>query len=168
MTNVETKTDAEIDSWIRNYESKGGTSAPFYGALLEERARRSQAKHKLDFNRSLEHLKRAAIGQVCTTYGALAAASNVAWSQARHQMNGPNGHLDRLLDICHARGLPMLTALCVNHDGVADGELGEGALTGFAAGARRLGLAVGDARMFHHQMRDECWLWGKSHARTAR
>ncbi|GGJ56481.1 hypothetical protein GCM10011393_28360 [Sphingopyxis bauzanensis] len=157
----ETKTDAEIDSWIRNHETKGGTAAPLYGQLLEERARRTQTKHRLSFDRSLEHLKTAAIDQVCTTYGALAAASDVDWSQARHQMNGTNGHLDRLLDICHARGLPMLTALCVNQAGVMDGELGDDALVGFASGARRLGLSVSDPREFHHQMRDDCWRWGR-------
>jgi hypothetical protein len=79
-------------------------------------------------------------------------------------MNGPSGHLDRLLDLCHARGLPLLTAICVNQSGVADGELGKDALTGFAAGARRLGLLFADDRAFHHKCRDECWQWGRDQA----
>lgn len=161
MADIESKTDAEIDSWIRNHETKGGTAAPLYSKLLEERVRRAQARHKLSFDRSLEHLKETAINQVCTTYGALAAASNVDWSQARHQMNGINGHLDRLLDICHVRGLPMLAALCVNQSGLVGGELGDDALAGFASGARRLGLSVEDPRAFHHQMRNDCWRWGQ-------
>lgn len=155
-----TKTDAEIDTWIRNHENAGKTSSPLYLALLDHRVGRAQLKQKLDFDRSLAHLKQAAVNQSCTSYGALAAASGVEWSRARHQMNGPNGHLDRLLDLCHARGLPLLTAICVNQANVADGELGEEALAGFVAGARRLGIAVGDARDFHHRCRDECWAWG--------
>lgn len=79
-------------------------------------------------------------------------------------MNGPNGHLDRLLDICHARGLPLLTAICVNQNKVAIGELGEDALAGFANGARRLGLKVHDPFRFHQQCREACWEWGRSHA----
>lgn len=155
------KTDNEIEVWIRNHEAKGGTSAPLYAQLLEERARRSQAKQRLNFDRSLDHLKQAAVAQICTTYGALAAASGVDWSQARHQMNGPTGHLDRLLDICHARSLPLLTAICVNQGNVADGELGADALAGFVAGAKRLGISVGDARIFHHESRERCWQWGR-------
>ena len=156
-----TKTDSEIETWIRNHEKAEKTSVPLYLELLEERVRRAQMKHKLDFNRSLAHLKQTAIDQTCTTYGALAAASGVEWSQARHQMNGTNGHLDRLLDICHARGLPLLTAIVVNQGNIADGELGEDALAGFTTGARRLGFSVADPVGLHHSCRDECWAWGE-------
>lgn len=154
------KKDAEIESWIRNHENVGKTSEPLYRELLEERARRTQAKQKLDFGISLEHLKQTAIHQTCTSYGELAKASGVDWSTARHQMNGPNGHLDRLLDICHARGLPLLTAICVNQDKIAVRELSEEALAGFVAGARRLGLKVTNPVEFHHRCRRDCWEWG--------
>jgi hypothetical protein len=157
---LKTKTDRQIDQWITNHETKGETASPLYLALLEERVARVQATHKLSFEKSLEHLKQAAIEQRCTTYGALAAASNVDWSHARHQMNGPQGHLDRLLDICHVRGLPLLTALCVNQNGVSKGELGKEALEGFANGARRLGISVIDPKTFHEQCRDASWQWG--------
>ena len=155
------KTDGQIHQWIVNHEIGAATSAPLYIALLEERAKRAQATQTLNFEQSLQHLKRAAIEQRCTTYGDLAAESGVDWSKARHQMNGPHGHLDRLLDICHARGLPLLTAICVNRDGVADGELGKDALAGFANGARRLGIRVDDPLDFHHNCRDACWEWGR-------
>lgn len=155
------KSDREIEQWIANHEAKGETAATLYLALLEDRIRRAQATQKMSFERSLDHLKHAAIEQSCTTYGALAAASGVEWSKARHRMNGPKGHLDRLLDICHVRGLPLLTAICVNQGGVAGGELGEDALTGFANGAMRLGISVGDPLAFHHASRDACWAWGR-------
>jgi len=165
--NLTPKSDPEIDSWIRNYEKANRTSDDLYIELLEERARRTQMKQGLNFDRSLEHLKQAAMDRKCTSYGELAKASGVEWSKARHQMNGSSGHLDRLLDICHARGLPLLTAICVNQGNVTDGELGEEALEGFAAGARRLGLAVTDPLDFHHRCREECWEWGAK-ARAAR
>ena len=123
------KTDAELDQWIANHETaRGGTAKPLFRQLLEERAERSQAKQKLSFARSLAHLRQTAIGQVCTTYGALAQASDVEWSQARYQMNGKNGHLERLHELCYARGFPLLTALCVNQRSVSDCELGDDAL----------------------------------------
>jgi hypothetical protein len=161
LMDLPAKSDREIGQWIANHEAKGETSAPLYMALLEDRIRRTQAAHKMSFEHSLDHLKQAAIDQQCTTYGTLAAASNVEWSKARHQMNGANGHLDRLLDICHVKGLPLLTAICVNQAGVANGELGEEALEGFANGARRLGISVSDPLAFHHASRDACWAWGR-------
>ena len=165
---LETKTDKEIDQWIVNHEQKpGGAALPFYHQLLEERARRAQQKQKLNMEHSLACLKDAAVRQTCVTYGELAAASGVEWSQARHQMNGSTGHLDRLLDLCHARGLPLLTAICVNQAGVSTGELGEDALAGFVAAAQRLGFLITDDRAFHHQSRDECWLWGREQTRKA-
>lgn len=164
MTRVDLtrKLDAEIDSWIFNYEFREKTSDPFYFELLEERARRSQEKQALNLEKSLDALKAAARQGICITYGDLAKASGVEWSKARHQMNGKHGHLDRLLEICHARQLPLLTAICVNQGGLADGELEDSALLGFAEGARRIGRSVTDPLAFHHSCRDQCWAWGRA------
>lgn len=155
------KTDVQIETWVRNHEEKGATSTSLYRELLEERLRRAQNTHRLNFEKSLMHLMQTATEQRCTSYGKLASASEVSWSQARHQMNGPNGHLDRLLDICHARGLPLLTAICVNQDSLVDGTLGKDALAGFVGGARRLGRPVTDAQSFHETCREECFAWGR-------
>ena len=159
------KTDTEIEQWIINHERRpNGRARPLYGLLLEERARRSDGKQLLKLDRSLDHLKQAARAGRCTTYGALAAASDVEWSRARQQMNGASGHLERLLDVCHARELPLLTAICVNQEGLETAELGEDALRGFVAGAERLGLRVEDPREFHRKCVEACWAWGRLHA----
>jgi hypothetical protein len=167
MGDLADKSDSEIEQWIKNHEAKKATSIPFYRELLEERARRTQLKHTLNLERSLAHLKEAAIRQKCTTYGDMAKASGIEWSVARHQMNGPHGHLDRLLELCYARGFPLLTAICVNQDRLEEGELGDDALAGFVAGARRMGLAVTDERAFHNQSKEECWRWGREHSRAS-
>jgi hypothetical protein len=161
MTQLSNKSDREISNWIKNHEDQRQTESDLYRALLLERARRSQASQKMSFENSLARLKDAARDQKCISYGDLAAASGVEWSQARHQMNGPNGHLDRILEICHATHLPLLTAICVNQQNLAIGELGKEALAGFVTGAQRLGLNVSDPLAFHHSCRDECWEWGK-------
>jgi hypothetical protein len=162
MTDFSSKTDAEIDQWIANYEKGGQTEAARYYELLEERGRRSGKRQGLDLERSLSALKQAAISGICITYGDLAKASGVEWSKARHQMNGKHGHLDRLLELCHARQLPLLTAICVNQSGLRDGELEENALFGFAEGARRIGRTFADELAFHHACREECWSWGQT------
>lgn len=168
MTDFSNKTDVEIDQWIVNFEKRGQTEAAIYLELLEERGRRAGRRQGLDLEKSLSALKQAAISNTCITYGDLAKASGVDWSKARHQMNGKHGHLDRLLEICHARKLPLLTAICVNQSGLQDGELEENALTGFAEGARRIGRSFDDDLEFHHVCREECWTWGRMQSASLR
>lgn len=162
MIDLTTKTDAQIDNLIRNHEEKDARDRPLYPVLLEERARRAQARSSLNFEKSLDLLRRAAIERRCVSYGDLAQASDVPWSEARHKMNGARGHLDLLLDICHATGLPLLSAICVNKGNLASGELDPSALAGFVQGARRLGFKVTDELAFHHACRDACWKWGEA------
>ncbi|MGL6209776.1 MAG: hypothetical protein ACRC14_08110 [Paracoccaceae bacterium] len=162
MTDFSRKTNQQIDQWIENHERKNARTAPLYAELLLERARRGEDRSTLKLDRSLATLRDAAMALGCVTYGDLAKASGSEWQKVRHRMNGPGGHLDQLLDVCHAQGLPMLAALCVNEEGRETGELGPAALAGFAAGARRLGYTMIDERAFHHSRRDECWEWGKA------
>jgi hypothetical protein len=152
---------SDLNQMIANYERKaGGTALPLYKQLLEERARRSQESEQLNLDHTLEHLKDAATRQVCTTYGNVAKASGVAWAQARRQMDGASVHLNRVADLCQARGLPFLTALCVNQNDVESGELKDEALAGFVACARRFGFLIRDEQAFHREQRDACWRWG--------
>lgn len=155
------KTDAQIESWARKYEEAGKTDHPDYALISVERTQRRQMKQKLMFELSLGHLKVCAIEGKFTSYGELAKASGVDWSQARHQMNGPKGHLDTLLDVCQNKGLPLLTAICVNQENLKTGELGPDALSSFVDGARRLGISVSDAEEFHARCAYQCFEWGK-------
>jgi hypothetical protein len=167
VTDFSRKNDLQIKQWIENHEVKKAFSAPLYRELLDERARREESKSRLSVDRSLQILQEAArLGQ-CTSYGDLAKASGVEWSKARLRMNGAGGHLDQLLDVCHVRALPLLTAICVNKSNVESGELDQNALTGFAVGARRLGYSFTDEIGFHRAKRDECWAWGRGNAGRA-
>ncbi|UFX46950.1 hypothetical protein HAP47_0009910 [Bradyrhizobium sp. 41S5] len=156
-----TKTDNEIDTWIGNYERKGATADALYKKLLEERAKRQSRGLKIEV--SLRHLHEAAFAERFTTYGDLAEANGVPWNLARHAMNGSHGHLDILLDVCHARGIPLLTAVCVNQGGLASGELSEEALRGFVSGAKRVGYYVTDEKAFLSACQRECFEWARSH-----
>ena len=152
-------TNAGLRNSIENHEDKGQTQTPRYRELVEEDARRHGKK--LDFDKSIQHLTDAAKLGRFTTYGALAAASEVPWSQARRLMDGANGHLDKLLSICHSRGIPLLTAICVNQEGVKTGDLNEGALAGFVNGAQRLGLSVIDGHAFLKDCQKQCFEWAQ-------
>jgi hypothetical protein len=162
MVDLSAKSDIEIENWISNYERKARTSDEFYRALLEERAKRQSKVLKIEGSLAvlIETAKRGP-GNF-TTYGALAEVSGIPWSTARHSMNGPKGHLDNLLDVCHARKLPLLTALCVNKQGVSDGILEPTALKGFTNGARRLGYHITDEIAFLRKCQDECFNWEQS------
>jgi hypothetical protein len=155
-------TDQELRNQIDNHERRGATLTPLYRELVEERARRFGKGLKAEA--SLEHLMEAAKAQRFTTYGALAEASGVPWQKARRRMDGPVGHLNHLLTICHARGLPLLTALCVNQEGVNDGSLSQIALTGFIKDAQRLGYAIADVKKFLRECQARCFAWGKGAA----
>ena len=162
MTDLSSYSDAWIKNLLKNHEDRGATTAPAYLAATEEQARRAYAKNKLSVDKSLVALRTAAKEQRCITYGELAAASHVPWTAARRAMDGPNGHLDQLLRICHGRGWPLITALCVSQPDVAAGKLTGAALDGFCAGAKRLGHKVDDPELFHAQQRDSSWTWGES------
>jgi hypothetical protein len=156
------KTDDQINALIKNHEDKNARDRPLYPLLLAQRARRMQAKCPLNFDKSMALLRDAAVKQVCVSYGQIAEASGVQWSVARHQMNGPKGHLDGLLDLCHCHGLPMLPAICVNKTNIRTGELDPTALTGFTDGARRLGHSISDPKAYHRARQEECFEWGRA------
>lgn len=151
-------TDDEIKTLIANHERARATTVPRYRELVEEHARRFGKGLRVEV--SLAHLKQAAKERRFTTYGALADANGVSWSQARRRMDGAHGHLDDLLSVCHGHGLPLLTALCVNKEGLTDGSLTEGALSGFIKGAQRLGYNVTDERAFLRKCQEQCFAWG--------
>jgi hypothetical protein len=155
------KSDSQIENLINNHELKNARHLPIYPLLLEERARRAQARGRLEPEKSIALLFEAAKQQKCVSYGQIASASDVEWSVARHQMNGANGHLDTLLDLCYLRSLPMLPAICVNKQNIETGELDPLALSGFISGARRLGYEIHDERAFHRERQEECWAWGR-------
>jgi hypothetical protein len=155
VRDITAKSDSEIETWIENHERRGATDTGLYHELLEERARR-QSK-LLNIEKSLAHLMEAARRGSFVTYGSLAEANGVPWNKARHAMNGAGGHLDLLLDICHARGLPLFTAICVNQQAVLTGELEPHSLQGFTKGAQRLGYRVTDPLLFLKERQRECF-----------
>jgi hypothetical protein len=80
----------------------------FQAAVLEQPWHRQYLGCQMLDCRSL--ITKALFQDCQTTFRTVAEGyqHEVEWSQARHRMSGANGHLDLLLDVCHARGLPIL------------------------------------------------------------
>jgi hypothetical protein len=154
LVNFAEKSDQEIDTWISNHEIRKQTDSPLYRALLEERARRSS--NHLNVDRTLDYLRDYAKKQKFTTYGQVAEANGMDWKNARRHM--PR-HLDRGLEVCHARGWPLLTAICVKQNEVETGELSGDSLAGFIKGVRRLGYSVTDEKQFLKDAQKACFEW---------
>jgi len=69
----------------------------------------------------------------------------------------PN-HLLQVLEQCHERGWPLLSALCVNATEVKTGELSGQSLSGFIAGVERVTKQrIDNPRMFLKQAQRECF-----------
>ncbi len=153
---------AQLEQLVVNYNRGGAVHGEDYAALLREREVKSSSSRKLDIYSSLALLKSKARAQSFVSYGEIAMASGLRWSnELRARMSGPKGHLDRLLDLCRHERLPMLTALCVNKQNTETGLLEDAVLAGFVAGARRLGLVAGDEAAFLRDCQAECFRWGR-------
>jgi hypothetical protein len=160
MVDFSTKTDDEIDSWIANHERHKKTDSDLYRSLILERDRRFG--RGLNINVSMHAMIDAAKAGRFISYGGLAEANGIAWSKARHLMNGKHGHLDNLLAHCNAQGFPLFTAIVVQKGKLSTGEMDDFTLAGFVEGAQRIGRDVTDAKSFLKQCQKECFSWAGS------
>lgn len=147
----------QIQTLIANYRRLNRTEDQKFADLLAEEARRKG--RRLDLSTTFDVVSKAAREGRCISYGQVAAASGVEWSSA-HRAIGP--HLDQLLQACHQRGLPLLSAIVVNQQNIASRRLEPSALKGFIDGVQRLGIAVTDAEQFLHDAQDRVFAWGRA------
>jgi len=148
--------DKAIEGAIRRHQEKGVTDTDLYRELVEERAKR--CSKKLIVEKTVALLMDAARREGFVSYKDVATASGVSFDTVRWQVGK---HLDSILDFCHSKGWPLLTALCVKQSEVADGDLSGGSLEGFIKGARRLGLTVTDEKSFLRECQAACFAWAK-------
>lgn len=158
--NLQSKTDKEIDNWIARHEENRRTDDSLYRLLIEERNRRHG--QGLNLKSSISFLIGSARDRRFVSYGDLADASNVAWSKARHRMNGAHGHLQDILCYCHARKWPLLTAIVVHKRYRETGDMDDFTLDGFVEGAERLGFVVLDRKQFLKEHQETCFNWAKA------
>jgi hypothetical protein len=156
--NIDLKTllDGQLDALIKNHRSAGVTSSQLYIEALAEQAHR---KHRgLDFATTIKIITDAARNGKFVAYKELADASRVKWSNV-HWSIGP--HLDSLIEYCHRRGLPILSAIVVRQPNVADGTLDAASLEGFISGVRRVGISVVDDERYYREEQQRVFAWGR-------
>lgn len=162
MTNLENKSDADIDQWITNHERAGKTRSTLYQDLIVDRNRRHGKG--LDIRISIAAMTKSAKENRYISYGDLAAANGLTWSKARLRMNGKYAHMDDLLAYCHSHEMPLLTAVVVGRNHLDSGEMDEETINGFVAGIRRLGVSVTEPIAFLKQCQSECFEWAAKQA----
>ena len=156
----------QVEQLIANYNAKNMVRTPEYAALIRARENKLQSDRMLDLFKSMDLLKRKAFSQEFVSYGDLAEASGLEWTNTlRARMSGPKGHLDRLLDLCRHEDLPLLTSLCVNKQNLGTGVLDSFSLAGFVAGAKRVGRHVDDEKTFLRECQRESFAWGRLQAK---
>jgi hypothetical protein len=148
--------DVELDSLIKNHRTKGATNSQLYIDALEEQSYR---KHKgLNFATTIRIITDAAKKNEFVGYKELADAVGLKWSVV-HWSVGP--HLDSLIEYCHRRGLPILSAIVVKQPNLKDGRLDATSLKGFIEGVREVGIKVTDAEHFYKEEQRRVFSWGR-------
>jgi hypothetical protein len=145
-----------IEGAIRRHQEQGATDRPLYHALLAERSRRN-SKY-LNIEKTIELLIQTARQKTYTTYKQVTEANGIDFSKVRYQAGK---HLDEIIDLCHSRGWPLLSALCVKQNEVNSGDLSGDSLKGFVAGVRRHNIPVTDAHEVLKSTQTACFVWAE-------
>jgi hypothetical protein len=146
--------DKQIKNLMANYQRQGQTSASYYHELLEENSRRSG--NGLNFETTLVAVKLAARERRFLSYQELAEKSGCPFNKVRFAINP---HLQGLLEYCHARGIPLLSAIVVNKQNAATGKLDKSALSGFVKGVEELGISIDDPDGFLRAEQERIFSW---------
>ncbi len=136
-------TEQQLKNVIANHQRQMAFDRPEYAAALEELQNRSSPS--LDLDTTIRCILKSARDDKFLSYGDVAKANGCDWTKVRRQM--PR-HLDLVLAKAHARGAPLITAIVVNDTNRHTGALEESSMSGFVAGAERLGLKVDDPESF--------------------
>lgn len=146
--------DAQIVQEIENHLAWQRSGKP-YSAANKERLTELQRAHGerdgLNFETSRAAIINAASEGRFISYGDLAEANGVDWNRAYRQIGN---HLWMLVQWSHGQGLPMLSAIVVNKQNLASGNMEPETIAGFCRAAEELGYKFDDAVEFLKQQQD--------------
>lgn len=147
--------DSRLRQLIENHELRGAFDRPLYRDAVREWNRRKGGALS-DLDRTVKFVRQRAREGKFLSYGEVAEAHGVAWAQARYPMND---HLWALVRDAHTRGWPMLSAVIVNAEHVADGVMEEPTLAGFVKAAELLGYRIRDPGKFLRDQQRAVFNW---------
>lgn len=154
--------DSELKHLIANHQKKGIHNTPVYLEALREQAKRTG--HGLNFDKSFDVIRAAAANGRFVSYKELADASGADWGRVRYSV-GP--HLWLLVEYAYRMGWPMLSAIVVNKQNVATGDMEPSTLKGFVGAAHELGLTATDHQAFLREQQRLVFEWAKSQNATS-
>lgn len=154
--------DQQLRYVIDNHRKNGKLHEAYYLAAMEELARRKG--QGLDFQKSFDLIRKAAAESRFLSYKELADASGLDWSKVRYAVNT---HLGDLIDYAHGKGWPLLSAIVVNQQNVARGDMEPTTLKGFVDAARGLGYVVTDEKAFLREQQERVFVWAAVSIATA-
>lgn len=149
----------QLKNLIDNHRRKGVTDTPLYLEALRE-----LGVHKgngLEFNKSLSIILCAARHRKFLSYKQLAKESQVDFNKVRFAMNG---HLWDLVEYSHRKQGILFSAIVVNADNVATGEMDPPTLMGFVGAARALGYPITDDEAFLREQQARVFAWAQKDA----
>ncbi|MGL4729850.1 MAG: hypothetical protein ACRCWO_13960 [Bosea sp. (in: a-proteobacteria)] len=151
------KSRVELDRMIVRYQAQGLTSDLQYLAYVEEYGRRTAPG--LSPDASIAAIRESAQLGRFISYGDVAKASGKDWQKVRRLIPA---HLDQILWLAHQRGWPLITAIVVNKQHVATGDMEPTSLAGFIEGARRLKFIVTDEVAILKEQQRTTFDWAKA------
>lgn len=147
--------DARLRQLIENHEVNRAFDRPLYRDAVREWNRRKGGDLR-ELERTVELVRDRAREKKFLCYGQVAAAHGIPWAQARYPMNE---HLWALVRHAHAMGWPMLSAIIVNAEHVADGQMEPTTLRGFVGAAEALGYRVANPEEFLKEQQLAVFEW---------
>lgn len=152
---VVTLSDKDIKTLIKNYQLRRETARPYYQELIVEANRRTCGD--LNIEKSIAVITDAARRGSYITYGDVAKASGCDWRKVRHPMNQ---HLQRVIEYCHARNMPLLSSIVVNQKALGSGGMQATALSGFVRGFEEAtGNKISDPAAFLSEEQARVFSW---------
>jgi hypothetical protein len=159
---IEDHSDQQLRNVIDNHRKNGKLHEAYYLAAMEELTRRKG--QGLNFHKSFDLIRKAAAERRFLSYKELADASGSDWSKVRYAVNT---HLGDLIDYAHGKGWPLLSAIVVNQQNVAAGDMEPTTLKGFIEAARGLGYTVTDEQEFLREQQQRVFAWAADSVATA-
>jgi hypothetical protein len=154
---VQTLSSKEIKTLIKNYQAAQATDRPYYQKLIAEVSQREC--RDLYLEKSIAAISQAARQSRYISYGEVAQASDCVWNNVRHPMNQ---HLQRVIEYCHARKMPLLSSIVVNQPGLESGEMHSNSLSGFVRGVEdATGVRIKNAAQFLREEQARVFAWAK-------
>lgn len=152
---IDKLTNEQLENLIANYRKKKASDEVFLRALA---AHARRVGNGLNFDTTLNVVQKAALERRFVSYLEIAEASGANWNKVHYSIGQ---HMFDLIEFCHLRGMPLLSAIVVNKPNVRTGEMEPATLKGFVAGARALGIPVTDAHAFLKEQQEKVFSWAQ-------